>query len=104
MAAMGKRILLGVAAVGVISVGYFGVRGFPSVGDQGKGAIGTAERYRGQQLTSADVVLKNPEAQQWLQSDSFHRLVNDPVARRALASPEFRALLASLGFRAALAD
>ena len=102
MSSIAKKVLLGVSLVAVLGIGYFAVKGYPPVGEDGKGTIGTAQRYRAPQMANQDVVLENPEAQQWMQTDSFHRLINDPVARKALASPEFRALVVPPGRRTAI--
>src|SRR5439155_24243988 len=103
MSVTGKRLVPAVAFVGGLGIGYVAVKGSPPVGEDGKGAIGTAQKYRAEQIKSEDVVLQNPETQQWMQSDAFHRLLNDPAARKALTSPEFRALLANEDLRQALA-
>ena len=46
------------------------------------GAIGVAKQYRADQITSADVVLQDPEIQELLQSDFFYKLVTDDEFRK----------------------
>jgi len=41
VSATGKKVLLGVALVAVLGIGYFAVNGYPPVGDDGKATIGS---------------------------------------------------------------
>ena len=48
-------------------------------------AIGQAQRYQAPQISNKDVEMAgSAEAQQFLQSDAFDRLMKDPAARSAL--------------------
>ena len=74
---MARRVLLGVAAVAVIVTGYFVIRGWPPAQEGTEGAIRPAERHREEQISNADVALKDPEIQDLMQTDFFHQLVTD---------------------------
>ncbi len=99
-----KKVLLGVAAVAVIAIGYFAIKGYPPIGDGAAGTVGAAKRYQSEQIAAKDVVLENTEVQAFLQTDVFQALVHDPASRRLLASDSFRQALASQAVQQALAS
>src|SRR5438876_10820798 len=89
----GKFIILGGAIVVVVAtVGYFGNM-WPPHREDVAGTIGAAQRYRSEQIKSEDVVLDGADIQKFIQSDLFHRLINDPRSRKVLRSPEFQRLV-----------
>ncbi len=58
-----KKALLGVAAVAVIAIGYFAIKGYPPVGDGAAGTVGAAKKYQSEQISDKDVVLKDADAE-----------------------------------------
>ena len=79
-----KRILPIVAVLAVAALGYFAVRGFPTVGTGAEGTVGAAKRYEAEQIASKDVVLKDPALQEFMQTDVFHSLTANKEAVKAL--------------------
>ena len=75
-----KGILVAVAAVATIALGYFVIEGWPTVDQGAEGTVGAAKRYQTEQIKKDDVVLKDAELQQVIQSEAFQRLIADPVA------------------------
>lgn len=73
----GRRLLIGVFAIAVITVGYFAVTGWPPVGDGGEGAITRAQRETEPQIEAGDVALTDTDIQDLMQTDFFHKLVTD---------------------------
>jgi hypothetical protein len=80
-----KRIRVLWGGIGVVAAAviiYFAFLN-PSPSDEDvAGAIGVAKQYRADQITEADVVLQEPEVQELLQSDFFHKLVTDADFRK----------------------
>jgi hypothetical protein len=90
----GNRILIlvGVLVVAVI-VGYVAFKGgFPPKSGT-EGAIGAANRHTTQQIADADVVLKEPQVQAFLQSDTFHKLATNAEFRNEVTKEEFLAVV-----------
>jgi hypothetical protein len=85
-----KKVLLGVAAVAVIAIGYFAIKGYPPVGDGAQGTVGAAKRFQSEQISDKDVILQDTEVQQVLQSDAFRRVIADKETRAVLASKDFQ--------------
>jgi hypothetical protein len=97
-----KKVLWGVAGLAVVvilAVVYFNGR---TVDQGAQGAIGAAERYRGAQPGSVDA--KPGNAQAFLQSDTFDKLLKDKNVRALMADGDMCALLASPEVQAALRD
>ena len=93
-----KKALWGVAGLAVVvilAVVYFNGR---TVDQGAQGAIGAADRYRGAQPSSVDA--KPGNAQAFLQSDTFDKIVKNKDIRSLLGDPEICALLASDEFAA----
>ena len=126
-----KKVLLGIAAVAVVAIGYFAVTGFPPVGPGTEGTVGAAKRYQSEQMATKDVVLRGqgrtelpPErdvrpadqepgrAQGARERPDPRRpgepraggRARQPRAPAALQSAELRAALANPAMRAALAS
>jgi hypothetical protein len=108
-----KQILwaAGSVAAAVLGVGLY--LGMPDVDEGTEATIGAAQRYQGAPLSEKDIVLADPEVQQFLQSDTFDRLMrdestrevlSDAAMRTALADADLRALLGNPALAAALAD
>jgi len=93
---------VGGAAAVVVVVGLF--TGGPRIDQGSEGTVGAAARYRVQQLDGKDVVLGDSDIQQFLQSDTFDRLVRDERTRNLLSNAQLRTALASAEFRAVLAN
>jgi hypothetical protein len=72
----------GVAAMALVSIFVFG---YPPIGNSGtEGSIGAAQRYQGATLSMKDVKVPDSDVQQFIQSDTFDRLLKDSTARNAL--------------------
>jgi hypothetical protein len=88
-----KKLLWGVAGLAVVvilAVVYFNGR---TVDQGAQGAIGAADRYRGAQPSSVNA--KPGDAQKFLQSDTFNRMMKSKDVRALLDNPEFCAILAN---------
>lgn len=79
-----KKILLGTAAIGAVVIVAAWYMGFPPSSDGTEATVGAANRYQGGQMASKDVKLGNTDIQNFIQSDVFAKLVNDPKARETL--------------------
>lgn len=107
------KILWGVTGVAAAAIVSIFVLGYPPIGNSGtEGSIGQAQRYQGATLSAKDISVPDTDVQQFIQSDTFDRLLKDREAReallamfkdanlaQALARPTFRNLAAD---RAAL--
>jgi hypothetical protein len=101
---MGKKVMWGLAAAAALALIVMKFTGFPPTGDGTEGTVGAAKRYQAPQMTARDVAVAPDEAQAFLQSDTFDRLIKDEDTRQMLANPSFRGALASAEFRSALAS
>lgn len=81
---VGKKILLGVMGLGAAAAVAMFFLGIPPVGDGTEGTIGAAKRYQGAALSDKDVVVGPMEVQQFLQSDTFDRIMKNDAARNML--------------------
>ena len=92
-----RRLMWGLAGVSAAAVLIFAVVGLPSVGRGTEGTIGVAT-----------YAVSDPAVQQFLQSETFLKLKNDPSAREALqtilANPALAEALASPALVSALND
>ena len=102
-AGMAKKVMMGLAAAAVIVFGVALYTGFPPV-DHSQGAVGAAKRYDGGQLAAGDVQVGDQEAQAFLQSDTFDRLMKDPAAVKLLSDAGIRGELSKPGVSQALSD
>jgi len=101
---MTKKAMWGLAAAATIILAVFVARGFPIVDRGTEGAIGAAKKYQAPQLTNSDVVVGDAAAQEFLQSETFDRLIKDPQAVSLLSNADLRAALGRQGFADALRD
>ena len=101
---MGKKVMWGLAAAAAVALIVMKFTGFPPMGDGAEGTVGAAKRYQAPQINAGDVAVAPDEAQAFLQSDTFDRLIKDEDTRQMLANPSFRSALASAEFRSALAS
>lgn len=105
---MGKKLLWSVAGVAAILVVSLLVFGYPPVGPGTEGTSGGAQRYVGKQLSAKDVKVADTEVQQFIQSDTFDRLIRNDVTRKALvkafSDPALGAALRNPKLIAALQD
>jgi hypothetical protein len=101
------------AAAAAVVLAFFIVTGFPKVDRGTEATIGAAQRYQAQQLSNKDVVVGDTQIQEFLQSETFDRLMKDESARRllsnqsvrlALSNPELVSQLTSGAIRDALLD
>ena len=99
-----RKLLLGIAAVAVMAIGYFAVMGYPPVGPGSEGAVGAAKRYESEQMSRKDLKLENSELQAFMQTDTFQRLIADRAVIAALSSASFRDAVASKDLRDSLAS
>src|SRR3954469_3849486 len=74
---MGRKVMWGLAAAAAVVFAIFAVRGYPSVGSGTEATVNPAQRAQATQLASNDVVLGDADAQAFLQSDVFDRLIKD---------------------------
>lgn len=87
-----RSILIGGSILAVVVIGYFALF-YPPKGSQDmEGTIGKAERYRSEQMASADIALKNPEFQALLQNHVFVRAMKNENFRAAMQSEGLVAL------------
>jgi hypothetical protein len=98
---MGKKVMWGLAAAAALALIVMKFTGFPPMGDGTEGTVGAAKRYQAPQMAPSDVAVAPDEAQAFLQSDTFDRLIKDEDTRQMLANPSFRGALASAEFRSA---
>ena len=73
----------GLAAVVLVSVFVFG---YPPMGSGTEATIGVAQRYQGNQISAKDINVPDSDVQQFIQSETFDRLLKDKVTRNALAA------------------
>jgi hypothetical protein len=103
-ARMSKKVMIGLAAAAAVVLAVAVFSGFPPV-DNAQGTIGAAKRYNGGQLSDQDVKLGDASAQEFLQSETFDRLMKDPNAVKLLSDPSFsNALGRDAIIRSALTD
>ena len=101
MATSNKTLPIIVAGVAVLAaVAYFG-GGFPQ-GDELTGTVASAERHRSDQVTAADAELGDQAIQDFMQTDTFDRLISDDAFRDAMKSDAFRDALRNDALRDAL--
>jgi hypothetical protein len=96
-----RSILIGGSVLAVIVLGYFALFYPPKSSRDMEGTIGKAERYRSEQMASADIALKNPEFQALLQNHVFVRAMKDENFRAAMQSDGLVALFRDAGLAAA---
>ena len=82
----GKRFIIVGGAVVVFAavIAYFGLLYPPSDSDVA-GTIGAAKRHVTEQITSDDVVLQGMDLQQFMQTDTFDRLIHNEEAMSLLS-------------------
>jgi hypothetical protein len=79
------KILWGVTGLAAMAIVTFFVFGYPPVDRTGTEAtINQAQRYQGATLSAKDVSVPDTDVQQFIQSDTFDRLLKDREAREAL--------------------
>ena len=93
-----KKVLIGTVAAAAIILGIAWWTGYPPVPGEGTEAtVGAAQRYQAKQMSDKDVVLGDAEAQKFLQSEGFDRLMKNEKARaflkKASKDPELRSAL-----------
>ena len=91
--AMTRKAMWGLAAAAAILLAIFVVRGFPPAGEGTESTIGAAQRYQAPQIADSDVVLGDAAVQEFIQSDTFERAINDPDVRALLADARIGAAL-----------
>lgn len=94
-------LVAGLVAV-VLVILYLG-GSFPPSGDEAAGTIAPAERYRAEAALDEDSVdLGDETISEFVQTDAFEVLVNNPGLADIVTSEAFRSALNSEGFRSAL--
>ena len=91
-------LLVGVFAVVIAAVAYVGIK-FPIPEENTSGTIMPAERYRGDQLSSDDVVLGDESLSQLMQTDLYQRITTDSDFADALSSESFQDALQNEAFQ-----
>jgi len=102
-----SKALVAVAASAAIVIAVFALIGFPPRSEGTAGTVGAANRYQATKATPKDAVTE-PAIQQFMQTDTFDRLLKDASARTALAKavqePAFVHAMAEPGFQQALSS
>ncbi len=94
---------VGVAIIAAGAIAFFAVNGFPP-GERGaEGTVGAAARYQAPQIATSDVQVTDAEIQEFLQSDTFDRLIKEKALHPVFASAAAREALARPGVIEALA-
>ncbi len=101
---MKTKLLLGIAGVAAIAGAGALYLGYPQADAPTTGTIGAATRYQAQQISENDVTLADAGVQDFLQSDTFDKLMKDENTLKLLSDSAFRSALADAEFRTALAD
>jgi hypothetical protein len=102
---MAKKVMFGVAAAAADVLISVAITGYPHVSsNETLGAIGAAKRAQAPQIAASDVQTGDPAVQQFLQSETFDRLIKDPGTKKLLSDPSFRSALASANIQSALAS
>jgi hypothetical protein len=99
---MGRKVMYALAAAAAVVLAVFATTGYPPMGRGTEGTIDGARRYQAQQMADKDVVLGDPAAQTFMQSDVFDRLMKDDAARKALANGNLRDALMDVSLAGAL--
>jgi hypothetical protein len=99
---MTRKAMWGIAAAAAVALGVYTVTGFPPVDKGTEGTIGAAQKYQAPQLSDSDVVLGDAAAQEFLQSETFDRLLKDPEARALLSDRSLQRQLQSADFMRAI--
>ena len=93
MATGNKTTPIVVAAVAiVVGIIYFGANRQPA-NDEVTGTVAPAERYRADQITEDDINLGDQTVQQFMQTDTYDRIINDEALMAVLNSAEMQAVL-----------
>jgi hypothetical protein len=90
-----RKAMWVLAAAAAVVLAVFIVIGFPKVDRGTEATIGAAQRYQAQQLTNKDVVVGDTQIQEFLQSETFDRLMKDDSARRLLSDRSVRVALSN---------
>jgi hypothetical protein len=90
-----RKAMWVLAAAAAVVLAVFIVTGFPKVDRGTEATIGAAQRYQAQQLSNKDVVVGDSQIQEFLQSETFDRLMKDDSARKLLSSPSVRVALSN---------
>lgn len=90
-----RKAMWVLAAAAAVVLAVFIVTGFPKVDRGTEATIGAAQRYQAQQLTNKDVVVGDTQIQEFLQSETFDRLMKDESARRLLSDRSVRVALSN---------
>ena len=97
MATANKTLTIGiVAAIVALGVVYFGMNSPP-----GSGLFGTvapAERYRAEQSTAEDIKLGDQAIQDFMQTDTFDKLIKNEAFVGAIKNQQFANLLQNQQF------
>jgi len=100
--AMAKKVLWSVMGAAAAVLIVLKMAGYPPQSAGTEGTIGAAQRYQAQQISDQDVKVTDAELQQFIQSDAFHKLMNDKAARQALVNKDVQKALSDPNVLAAL--
>ena len=101
---MAKKVLWSVMGAAAAVLIVLKLAGYPPPSEGTEGTIGAAQRYQSQQIADGDVKVTDAGLQKFMQSDAFHKLINDKAARQALANKDVQKALADPNVRLALAS
>jgi hypothetical protein len=99
---MARKVLWSLAAAAGIVLAIYTVIGYPALERGYEATIGAAKRNVSPQIAAPDVVLGDTSAQQFVQSETFAALVNDPATLKLLSDTGLRRMLADDALSAAL--
>ena len=90
------KLLIGVAGVAVILIGYFLYQGSTPPEEYFSGTsrgdirgVEKAKKYQAEQLVDKDILLQNPELQDLLQNEKVQELLNDANFRKLMADTRY---------------
>jgi len=91
-----SKIVWGISGTALVILAGLWMAGLIPPKQEGADAtIGAAKRYQAPQIAASDVKLGDTEAQAFMQSETFDRILKDPNTRKLLASAEMRQMLSS---------
>jgi hypothetical protein len=99
-----RKTMWVLAAAAAVVLGIFIVKGFPVVDHGTEATIGAAKRYQAEQLSNKDVTVGDTQVQDFLQSETFDRLIKDDSARQLLSDRSVRAALSNPELAHSLTD
>ena len=105
MSMSNQKTFIVIAGLAIVIGGVAFIGGqFPSDSNQASGTIVPAERYRGEQITSDDITLGDEAIAEFMQTDAFEYLTNNPELVEDLSNADFASVMANADFARAMAN